>query len=89
MDLCKQAASCCTGWWLLTACCAVLRHAVSVRPLQSSGACAGLLRATACYSSSYLVLDLSSRPWRVLHMNEPAVQATGVCGAHRGLGVEV
>lgn len=45
---------------------------------QTSGQHTGLLRATSCYSSSYLVLDLSSRPWRVLHMNEPAIEATGM-----------
>jgi len=56
-------------------CCAVLR--VVLCCVQSSGQCQGLLRATSCYVSSYLVLDLSSRPWRVLHMNEPAIQATG------------
>jgi hypothetical protein len=38
-----------------------------------------LLRALSCYASGYLVLDLSARPWRVLHMNKAAVAATGAC----------
>jgi hypothetical protein len=69
-----SAVPCCS---LLCCCmrCPVLLCGVLCQ--QSSGQVQGLLRATSCYSSAYLVLDLSSRPWRVLHMNEPAVTATG------------
>jgi hypothetical protein len=46
--------------------------------LQAKGAAPGLRRSLSCYSSCYLVLDLSANPWRVVHMNEPAREATGV-----------
>jgi hypothetical protein len=44
---------------------------------QVSGSAPGLRRSLSCYSSCYLVLDLSANPWRVVHMNEPAREATG------------
>jgi hypothetical protein len=47
-------------------------------PLQASGTAPELRRSLSCYSSCYLVLDLSANPWRVVHMNEPAREATGV-----------
>ncbi|WIA42087.1 hypothetical protein OEZ86_009363 [Tetradesmus obliquus] len=49
-----------------------------VRSLQASGSTPELRRSLACYNTCYLVLDLSSNPWRVVHMNEPAREATGV-----------
>jgi hypothetical protein len=54
-------------------------HTRTIHNMQAAGNTSGLLRASACYSSAYLVLDLSALPWRVLHMNEPAIQLTGVC----------
>ncbi|KAF6263741.1 hypothetical protein COO60DRAFT_1292858, partial [Scenedesmus sp. NREL 46B-D3] len=49
-----------------------------VHTLQASGSAPGLRRSMSCYDTCYLVLDLSANPWRVVHMNEPAREATGV-----------
>lgn len=54
--------------------CCVCRAVCAV---QATGAAAGLQRSLCCYSSCYLVLDLSVAPWRIIHMNQPAVEATG------------
>jgi hypothetical protein len=45
--------------------------------MQASGTAPELRRSLSCYSSCYLVLDLSANPWRVVHMNEPAREVTG------------
>ncbi|GBF95008.1 hypothetical protein Rsub_07509 [Raphidocelis subcapitata] len=51
------------------------------RQLAAAGDVAGAvarLRPLAAYDAAYMVVDTSSSPWRVMHLNVPAIDALGV-----------
>eukprot|EP00775_Hariotina_reticulata_P005278 gene5278-5513_t len=49
-----------------------------VASLRESNSPLKLMRDTGCYKTCQLVMDLSSSPWSILHMNERARTALGV-----------
>ena len=47
---------------------------------------AALARPIACYDAAYLFVDAAGERWRVLHMNEPAIQQLGARLGARAAG---